>query len=175
MVYYKKKIFLILLLFIVISGLISLSFILYPISVASNSSQNLSGSSFSNNPVQLETGVLNIDGQELKIEIASTDSDQYRGLSNRDSLCSGCGMLFDFSDYDKLAFVMRDMRFPLDIIFINNNKVINIAANLAPEGNKPKNIYYSNGKANRVLEVNSGYCEKNGIKVGDNISEPLIN
>jgi uncharacterized membrane protein (UPF0127 family) len=175
MVYYKKKIFLILLLFIVVIALISLSFILYPVPAASNSNKNLLNSFQRDNISELKKGTLSINEKKINIEIASSDNDQYRGLSNRESLCDNCGMLFNFSDHDERTFVMRDMKFPLDIIFINDNKIINIASDLAPEGNKPTRTYSSQGKANRVLEVNGGYCDKNSIKVGDKISEPEIN
>jgi len=169
------KLFLILLLFIVIIALISLSFILYPAPAASNSNQKLLNNFQLNDALELKTGTLNINDKKISVEIASSDNDQYRGLSNRESLCEDCGMLFNFSDYDERTFVMRDMKFPLDIIFINDNKIINIAPGLAPEGNKPTHTYSSQGKASRVLEVNGGYCKKNNIKIGDKIYEPEIN
>lgn len=175
MIYYKKKIFIILLLFIAIIALISLSFILYPVPAASNSNKNLLNSFSLDRSSRLKIGTLSINDKKINIEVASSGSDHYRGLSNRESLCQDCGMLFNFSDYDERIFVMRDMKFPLDIIFINNNKIINIASNLEPEGSRPAHTYSSQDKVNRVLEVNSGYCKKNNIKVGDKISELEIN
>lgn len=163
------------LLLLVIIALIALSFILYPIPAASNSNPRLQNFAPSHNSSELKTGTLSINDKKINIDIAFSDNDQYRGLSDRESLCGDCGMLFHFSDYNQRAFVMRNMKFPLDIIFINDNKIINIASNLAPEGDNPASIYYSEGKANDVLELNGGYCEKNNIKVGDKISEPEIN
>lgn len=113
--------------------------------------------------------VIKINQQEIKVEIASTLKQQYRGLSGRKSICADCGMLFNFSDSGVRAFVMRDMKFPLDIIFIENGIIRNIAANLEPEGNNPMRIYESDGPANQVLEVNGGYCQKYNIRPGDRI------
>ncbi len=112
---------------------------------------------------------LKINQQEIKVEIASTLKQQYRGLSGRKSICAACGMLFNFSDSGVRSFVMRDMEFSLDMIFIENGIIKNIAANLEPEGNNPTHIYESDGPADQVLEVNGGYCQKYNIKPGDRI------
>jgi len=108
-----------------------------------------------------------INGNHILAEIVSDPGRQYLGLSNRATLCSNCGMLFTFPDKQAREFVMRDMKFSLDIIFINNNKIINIAENLPPEGATPINIYTSATVADNVLEVPAGFCQKNNIKAGD--------
>jgi uncharacterized membrane protein (UPF0127 family) len=110
---------------------------------------------------------IEIKGNHIYAETVSDPGRQYLGLSNRESLCANCGMLFAFPDKQIREFVMRDMKFPLDIIFINDNKIINIAENLPPEGAKPLNIYASSKIANNVLEIPAGFCQKNGIKAGD--------
>lgn len=111
-----------------------------------------------------------INKQEIKIEIASTFRQQYQGLSGRDSICADCGMLFDFDDSAIQSFVMRNMKFPLDIIFIHNGVIVNIASNLEPEGANPSNIYKSDSPVNQVMEVNGGYCKRHNIKPGDKVS-----
>lgn len=112
---------------------------------------------------------LEINKQPLTAEVVSKPFDLYRGLSQRASLCQTCGMLFLFSDSAPRTFVMRDMNFPLDIIFIEDDQIVNIAANLPPEGHEVKNYYQSGLPANLVLEVNGGYCARWGINVGDKI------
>ncbi len=114
--------------------------------------------------------IVMIGRQEIRAEIASTFKQQYQGLSGRQAICADCGMLFVFSDSDKKSFVMRDMEFPLDMIFIDNGVVKNIAADLEPEGADPKNIYESDGASDQVLEVNGGYCQRHNIKPGDHVS-----
>jgi len=120
-----------------------------------------------NSPQQI--AVIKINQQEIKAEIAATFKQQYQGLSNRESLCGDCGMLFNFSDSGPRSFVMRNMNFPLDIIFIDNGVIKNIAAQLEPEKENPQNIYESNGPVNQVLEVNGGYCDKYNIQPGDRV------
>lgn len=110
----------------------------------------------------IEIGGMNIIG-----ETVSNPDDWYRGLSNRENLCAGCGMLFIFPDRQKREFVMRNMKFPLDIVFIDNNKIINIASDLPPEGANPVNVYTSAAAANYVLELPAGFCRKNGVVAGD--------
>jgi uncharacterized membrane protein (UPF0127 family) len=111
-----------------------------------------------------------IKNQIIKAEVVSSPVKEYLGLSNRESLCKNCGMLFVFSDAGEKNFVMRNMNFSLDIIFINKNKIINIAANLPPEGSNPKNIYQSIAPADKVLEINGGDSRKYNIKAGDSIT-----
>ena len=106
----------------------------------------------------------------IKTEIARTPYQFYQGLSKRTSICVDCGMLFVFSDFDERTFVMRDMLFPLDIIFISKGKVIKIYENLAPEGDKPQNLYKSEAPADQVLEINAGQAKAWGIKVGDQLT-----
>jgi len=110
-----------------------------------------------------------INSQEIKVEIADTAEEQYQGLSFRKSLCADCGMLFKFKEKSEKTFVMRNMNFPLDIIFIDENKIIKIEKNLKPEGESPKKLYLSGEPVNYVLEVNGGYADKFGIKTGDKI------
>ncbi|MHB8903662.1 MAG: DUF192 domain-containing protein [Patescibacteria group bacterium] len=172
MAYHKKKIIWLLVIYIVVFGLLFSRLVLRPKILTSYENKNL-GSNTSQK--ELRSGTLQINNQTVNIEIAENDAQWYRGLSNRDSLCADCGMYFIFPTKDKLDFVMRDMRFPLDIIFIKDNQIINITSNLVPEGSKPANIYYSDGDANRVLEVNGGYCNKHGIKAGDLVSNVIIN
>ena len=111
-----------------------------------------------------------INNKLIKAEVVSSPMKQYLGLSGRESLCPDCGMLFSFSDVDEREFVMRNMNFPLDIVFINKNKIVNIAANLPPEGTNTQNIYSSNGPADNVLEINGGRAKQYGINVGDTVN-----
>ena len=61
------------------------------------------------------------------------------------------------------------MKFPIDIIWINNDKIVQITKNA--DLTQAKNIptYTPKQKASKVLEVNAGFCEKHNIKVGDKV------
>lgn len=172
MAYNKKKIIWTGLLILVLAGLFFSRSILKPKVLISDSSNNYSQN---NSSEKLRKGTLIIGQKKINIDIAENDSQWYKGLSNRANICEDCGMFFLFPGYDNLSFVMRDMKFPLDIIFIRDNEILNIAENLAPATNDTKNIYSSKGEANRVLEVNAGFSKKQGIKAGDKITDIQIN
>jgi len=113
--------------------------------------------------------LVEINNAEIKVDLAKTSLEQYKGLSGRESLCPNCGMLFIFKNKDEKTFVMRDMMFPLDIIWINDRKIVKIDRNLQPENSSNLTNYQSEEPVNYVMEVNAGFCEKNNIKIGDEV------
>ncbi len=113
------------------------------------------------------TPSVTINKLEIPVEIAETPAEAQKGLSGRASLDPEKGMLFIFAKADYYHFWMPDMHFPIDIIWINNNQVVDISYN-APnkfESANPK-FYSPTKKANYVLEVNAGFSKKNNIKTG---------
>lgn len=123
-----------------------------------------------NQPTRIEWLSVKINGAEIKSESVYRPDDLYRGLSGRQSLAPNNGMLFNFNQSEIQYFFMKNMNFPLDIIFINDRQVVNIAKNLAPEGSDPKNIYSSGRPADQVLEINAGEAEVKNIKIGDPVT-----
>lgn len=103
----------------------------------------------------------------LKLELALSQAEHFQGLSNRSDLCDNCGMLFIFPEADFQTFVMREMNFPLDIIWLNNQKVVAYNENLLPEDNPPYTLYKSPSKVDSVLELKAGFVAKNNIKIDD--------
>jgi uncharacterized membrane protein (UPF0127 family) len=78
-------------------------------------------------------------------------------------------MIFLFEKPKNLAFWMKDMHFPIDIIWINNNKVIEVSENIKPEPNiNEYNLkkYSSSQRANIVLELSAGKAKQLNIKNG---------
>lgn len=126
---------------------------------------------FINRYTQKEMAVLKISGINLKIEIADTLPKQARGLSGRDSLCEDCGMLFVYDAPKTQRFWMKDMKFPLDIIFMSDNKISEIFPNVPPPlpGQDIPRVQ-SQYPADHVLEVNAGFASKKGWKVGNEAS-----
>lgn len=102
----------------------------------------------------------------LNVNVANTEKAREQGLSGRAYLTPDTGMLFIFDVPDKYAFWMKDMNFPIDIIWLDENlKVVDIQKNADPSSYpktfKPReNVKY-------VLEVVSGFSEKNNLKIGD--------
>lgn len=107
-------------------------------------------------------------GQTIKVELAITKEAQDQGLSARTVLAENEGMLFVFSKPEKYYFWMQKMNFPLDIVWIGEDmKVIYIKKDARPES-YPE-TYSSESEAKYVLEIISGFSEKNNLKIGDRV------
>ncbi len=115
---------------------------------------------------------LSIDGGVFDIEVASTILQQARGLSNRASLGDHAGMLFIFSSEGVQTFWMKDMNFPLDMIWISGNTVVGFVENAPAEPGVafPTTIYSSPSNTDKVLEVNAGTVARYHIAIGDTVT-----
>lgn len=109
-----------------------------------------------------------IAGQMIKVELALTREAQELGLSGRKNLKEYEGMLFIFPKPQKNYFWMKDMNFPIDIIWIDEDfKIIYIEKNVEPSS-FPNS--FGPGVDNRyVLEISAGFSEKNNLKEGDKV------
>lgn len=109
-----------------------------------------------------------INDQIFKVYVAKTDKEKQMGLSGKEKLEENQGMLFVFDNPDYQSFWMKNMKFPIDIIYLNGNKVVTVVENALPptSADEQLEIYQSDEKANRVLEVNAGIAKKNNIKKG---------
>ena len=117
---------------------------------------------------------LDIGTTTFNVEIASTTVEQTRGLSFRPSLGENDGMLFLFGIGTIQMFWMKDMNFPLDMIWISGNTVDGFAQDVpAPAPGTPMWTlpnYTSPNYTDKVLEVNAGTVAKYNIKVGDTVT-----
>ncbi len=117
-----------------------------------------------------ETAKVNIHGQIINAEVVKTASAMEHGLSGRESLPIGHGMLFSFGKEGIYPFTMRGMNFPIDIIWIDNNKVVRIQANApAPKAGEEPAVYTPAEMSDYVLETRSGFSKSVGLEVGDEI------
>lgn len=107
-----------------------------------------------------------VGGQTFSVKVAKTDKEKQVGLSETKKLDKNKGMLFIFDNPDYYAFWMKNMKFPIDIIYINGDKVTYVVHSApAPTGsNLP--IYQPNEKSDKVLEINSGLSKTYNIKAG---------
>ena len=111
-----------------------------------------------------------INNCQLKVEVADTPFKRSQGLSYRESLPADHGMLFVFEDYVNVGFWMKDMQFPLDIIWLQDDNIIDITENVpVPQENDPLKSYHASGPVNYVIEVNAGWVKENNIKLDDKI------
>jgi len=101
------------------------------------------------------------------VELAITEAEKEKGLGYRDNLAPDHGMLFPYDHAEKYSFWMKGMRFPLDILWIRDSKIIDISKNVPIATSSVLPIYSPQEPANQVLEVNAGTSDKDGIKIGD--------
>ena len=109
------------------------------------------------------------DPVEFTCEVAATPEERTSGLSDREDLPEGRGMLFVYESPDRRSFWMYNVSFGLDIIFLDENGVVlNVEEAPPGEGIARENLphYYSNGKAMYVLEINIGISAEYGIAPG---------
>ncbi|MBI4144591.1 DUF192 domain-containing protein [Candidatus Woesearchaeota archaeon] len=104
---------------------------------------------------------------EIEVEIADSDEELQRGLMFRDTLSSDAGMLFVFPDLKQRTFWMKNVRIPLDMIFVDSNNNVNeVKANLPPCKQEPCLVYPSEYPAQYVVEVNAGFAAAHNIGRG---------
>ncbi|NCN25263.1 hypothetical protein COT94_04195 [Candidatus Falkowbacteria bacterium CG10_big_fil_rev_8_21_14_0_10_37_14] len=115
---------------------------------------------------QPQAATIIIGSTIIQVEVADNDATHYQGLSDRSSLANNHGMLFVFDRADNYGFVMRRMSFSLDIIWLNNNKIVDIKNNLPPDNDDYPLVYYPIAPANTVLEVPAGTAKNNNWQIG---------
>jgi hypothetical protein len=117
-------------------------------------------------PTTLPTATISHKSGQVIVELAKTPASQQQGLSDRKSLGPNQGMLFIFPQDEPHQFWMKDMNFPLDIIWLNKDgKILGIATDVATS--TFPNTIPSPGPIRQVLEVNAGYTQKYGLSIGD--------
>ncbi len=100
------------------------------------------------------------------LEIADTETLQERGLSYRSELASNTGMLFVFNTPNMYYFWMKDMNFPIDIIWLDENKkVVHIERALSPS--TYPGSFGPQTPTQYVIEIGAGAAAQVGLKTGD--------
>lgn len=147
-----------------------LTFVLLGCSV---SNQPLNNNTESNNQPtsDYQTKTVVINNNDLKVEVADTMAKKIKGLSGRESMPQDQGMLFVFDEEEVQQFWMKDMKFPLDFIWLAKGQVVDLHENIkqpkssleTPVTVTPKN------PIDAVIEVNSGWIKSHNIKIGDTV------
>lgn len=109
----------------------------------------------------------------IRVDIARTSEEQKRGLSGRGALPENDGMLFLFSEKQIPRFWMKDMKFPIDIVWISDGVVVGIEENIDPQmgiSEEELRIYTPPEPIDVVLEINAGKAAEWGVKVGGVVS-----
>jgi hypothetical protein len=116
----------------------------------------------------LEPNTLVINEQKIKVDIAATPEKRTRGFAGYEYLPDGTGFLYVFDEPDFYSFWLKDVTFPIDIVWISYyHDVVDIAAYLTPQ-TSPK-ILEPKKPAKYILILPAGATEKLRLEIGDEV------
>ena len=108
---------------------------------------------------------LKINNKVISLIVASSTDSKERGLSGMDSLPNDSAMLFIFDFPDIYGFWMKDMKFAIDIIWLDaDKKIVYLEKNATPESYP--NAFMPTANSMYVIETNSGFVDQNGLVLG---------
>lgn len=124
-----------------------------------------------NVPLFKKSATVKINNQSFKTTVAKSQKEREIGLSETKSISDNQGMIFLFDKPDYYSFWMKNMKFPIDIIYINSDTIVSIVndAPLIKDRENPA-IYSSTKPADKVLEIKAGLSEKYKFKEGDKVT-----
>lgn len=109
---------------------------------------------------------IQIANRAVRVDIADTPEERARGLGGRAALAEDEGMLFVFEEDGYHAFWMKDMDFPIDIVWISRDGLIaHIEENVGPETYPA--AFAPRREARYAVELPAGFVERHGVRVGD--------
>lgn len=114
--------------------------------------------------------ILNSEGKRIHInvEIADTPALRSQGLSGREDIGDYQGMLFVFNEKGSYSFWMEDMKFPLDLIYIDETYyIVDIIENKQPCTQQECKSFVPSVPFKYVLEVKGEFCDINRIDIGN--------
>lgn len=121
----------------------------------------------------MPTQKISIDGTMVSVQTAASPAEQQLGLSGIQYLRANEGMLFPYSPPAKPTFWMKGMLFPIDIIWIQDGRVIGIEPNLQPpsieQADNTLTRYLAPGNVTAVLEVQAGWAAAHAVHAGDTV------
>lgn len=132
---------------------------------------------FSVNPTpqaSLTKSTISVGDKKIQVELAQTKSERELGLGNRSYLAPDSGMLFIFDSKNVIPnFWMKGMLMPIDIVWIGDSKIVKIDKHVpvqaAGTSDSELPIYSPGQPIDYVLEVNSGFSDRNDIQIGDSV------
>ncbi len=114
--------------------------------------------------------IIQIGNNKYSIEIANTEKSRSLGLSGRTSINKNQGMLFVFPSPSNYLFWMKEMNFPLDFVWIDGDKVVDVTQNVPKQANSDLNsltTFTAKSPFDKVVELYAGTVEADNIKIGD--------
>ena len=101
------------------------------------------------------------------LQLADTVTARFQGLSDVEKIQLNGGLLMVFDSNDMHGIWMKDMKFPLDLVWLDSSKKVVYIVKNAPPETPSKTVYVPKDPALYVLELPAGSVQKAGIKTGD--------
>ena len=103
--------------------------------------------------------------------VAETGPERYRGLSGTATLPDDTGLLFVYDkEADDRAIVMREMNYPIDIVFIDGSGTVTTIHSASLEPGVPEDdLTHYSGRARWILEIPHGTAENHAIVPGTSV------
>jgi uncharacterized protein len=112
--------------------------------------------------------IIQLGGNTYALEVANSEATRVAGLSNREMLEKDAAMLFVFPEPEQQCMWMKDMKFSLDMVWLDTaKKIVKVAEDVTPE-TYPQAFCADDTKY--VLEFNTGVIGENSLKVGQNLN-----
>lgn len=116
------------------------------------------------------TAKVDVGGQVIQLEVAKTPNQQAMGLMFRSKLDDDRGMLFPFNPPRPVSFWMKNVLIDLDMVFLQNGKVVAVADSVPPCKTDPCPVYGPASSVDQVIELRGGRAKELGIKAGDRLT-----
>lgn len=110
-----------------------------------------------------------LGGEAIALEVARTPAQQALGLMYRTQLPDSQGMLFPLAEPRVPRFWMKNVKIPLDIIFLRDGEIRAIATNVPPCMSDPCPTYGPDEAIDQVIELAGGRADQLGLEVGDRV------
>jgi uncharacterized membrane protein (UPF0127 family) len=113
-------------------------------------------------------------GKVLQAELMIKDEDRAMGLMFRPSLPLDRGLLFIFEAADFHGIWMKNCRFPIDIVWLDEeHRVVHVAEAVPPCKIEPCPVYTPMKKAAYVVEINAGQARREKATLGSRLQFEL--
>lgn len=149
---------------VLLVGAVFLIIALALIFVGFRSQRSSTGDAGKSSGEQSKLATVTLGNVAVRAEVAAADRDRRRGLAGRTSLGESKGMLFVFDRPGPYAMTMQGMAFPLDILWIRDGRVIDVAMDVPIRTDTPV-IVSPERFATSVLEVNAGFITRHRITI----------
>ncbi|MGP1384707.1 MAG: DUF192 domain-containing protein [Thainema sp.] len=120
------------------------------------------------------TAEADMNGKIIQLEVAETQQQQAMGFMFRSEIPDNRGMLFPFDPPRRVSFWMKNVRVPLDMVFLRDGEVVAIASNVSPCTSDPCPTYGPPEVIDSVIELRGGRAAELGLQAGDAIAVEFL-